>query len=465
MPIDNDKQFTASLGRQSVFVLSVLCLVVFVTRLPWILEDPGRDPDAYRVIAAASHIAQTGEYIYSRPPGNPVHEYLVSLLPNKNNAAMVNGLTAIFSSIAALFFALILRHFEVRGYLYLTMAFALTPVIYVNSTVTMDYLIALAFALGSTYFALTGRIVSSGIFLGLAIGSRITSGAMLFPLLFFLYRKDGYPESKRSLLLLSAASLIVGGLSYLPAAFHYGIGFFSFADNIGYPSVLSLLNTGVEEVWGRLGSIALLLLFIFLPFCWSFTRRAFSNLKSRQAIELSIITITLYVIAFLRLPHESAYMVPVVPFFILLVSLVIPPNITKAFAAALMLASFVSIGRSGIGLEGPIREDHWRRHSSVAETRAVITKSQSLPENSVIVAAWNRPKILFRLGRNSASNHEWLYLIDDPSDVEQYIRAGRSVYYLEGFDRFNKEALDIDLPALGAKELNITKEELAAAMN
>ena len=86
-----------------------------------------------------------------------------------------------------MFFAIILRYFRIKHYLLLTLAFALTPVVYVNSVNTMDYMIALAFVLGSTYFVMVHRPLAAGMFLGLAIGSRITSGAMLLPLTLWIF--------------------------------------------------------------------------------------------------------------------------------------------------------------------------------------------------------------------------------------------------------------------------------------
>ena len=140
--------------------LALAGLAVLLTRLPWIGSGYGSDPDGYRVVISARQIAHSGVYEASRLPGYPAYEYLTAL----SAAAppwVSNAVTALFSVAAFVFFALIMRELGVRGYLLMALAFAMTPVIYVSSCCTMDYIPALA-----------GQPAAGGAAAGLAVRRR-----------------------------------------------------------------------------------------------------------------------------------------------------------------------------------------------------------------------------------------------------------------------------------------------------
>jgi uncharacterized membrane protein len=109
----------------------------------------------------------------------------------KEGAVAFNAATAVMSALAVLFFALSMDRLGIAGILEASAALAFAPVIFVNSTSALDYLWALAFILGGFYFVLERRPILAGIFLGLAIGTRITSGAMVVPLLILIWRTTG----------------------------------------------------------------------------------------------------------------------------------------------------------------------------------------------------------------------------------------------------------------------------------
>ena len=103
-------------------------------------------------------------------------------------------------------------------------ALAFTPQVYINSSNTTDYVWALAFILGSLYFVLLGRPLMAGILLGLAIGSRITSGAMLLRLGVLLASgpNEVRPNDARPTFALSVAWLVLSPSSrvYQVRIFH-----------------------------------------------------------------------------------------------------------------------------------------------------------------------------------------------------------------------------------------------------
>src|SRR5215212_3964632 len=70
--------FDTDMTQRRPFI--VLAIVFYLTRLPYINEGYGTDPDAWRVVMTAQHLWDTGQYFPSRLPGNPLHEFVVALL-------------------------------------------------------------------------------------------------------------------------------------------------------------------------------------------------------------------------------------------------------------------------------------------------------------------------------------------------------------------------------------------------
>ncbi len=365
--------------RHEVWLLVCLGIAVLLTRLPWISAGYGADPDAYRVVNAARHIARTGSYAASRLPGFPVYEYLTALTPASTSVLFSNGLTAAFSCVAVVFFALILRFFEIKHYLLLSLTFALTPVVYINSTTTMDYMLALAFMLGGTYFVLARRALVGGLLLGLAIGSRITSGALLLPLSLWILQEEkgrpGYKDTAR----LWAATPAAGGLCFLPVVHRYGLGFFTFHDVSGYPGMAYLIRKGIVQVWGQLAVLGFLALVLLAPLTVKNLKEVFRQPRLRHGLVLCATVVVLYSAAFTRLPQESAYLIPAVPFTLLFAALVFRSRFVDYLSVAIMLSSFVTIGGRGLAFSGPIVNDHRMREARVRNTQAVISAVARLP--------------------------------------------------------------------------------------
>jgi hypothetical protein len=113
--------------------LALAAVAVLATRLPWIGSGYGSDPDGYRVVIVARQIARSGLYEASRLPGFPAYEYLTAL--SAWSAPWVSNLvTALFSVASFVLFAVIARELGVRRYVLIALAFAMTPVVYLSSS-------------------------------------------------------------------------------------------------------------------------------------------------------------------------------------------------------------------------------------------------------------------------------------------------------------------------------------------
>src|ERR1700722_8823851 len=437
--------------------LALAGLTVLLTRLPWIGSGYGSDPDGYRVVISARQIAHSGVYEASRLPGYPAYEYLTALSATAP-PWVSNAVTALFSVAAFVFFALIMRELGVRGYLLMALAFAMTPVIYVSSCCTMDYIPALAGQLAASYAVLRGRPMLAGVALGFAIGCRITAGALVLPLCLWMLLSAARRPALRQCLLFGGTALLVGGVFFLPVLRHYGADFFAFYDNDGYPPFDVVYARALPLVWGQLGAWALLAVLCAAPLYYRFSRIALSEPRARHALLLAAVAIVLYVIAFLRLPDEAGYLVPAVPFVLLLIALLTPPLIRGALAVALMLSSWVGFDAGVPSLDGAMVEDHLVRESQQRQTRAIIDAVATLPGRATIVSGWVLPRITLALDGELQGPHQYIYLIEDLPDYQHYVAAGRELYYLPGVDLYELQAHDLQLAELGARELGVPRE-------
>ena len=94
-------------------------------------------------------------------PGYPLPETSYALIWRAGPLA-INGLTALLSTVAFVFFALTLKRLCSPDYLLAGLALVFTPVIYINSVTSMDYVWALAFLLASQYWILARKSMLAG---------------------------------------------------------------------------------------------------------------------------------------------------------------------------------------------------------------------------------------------------------------------------------------------------------------
>jgi hypothetical protein len=422
---------------------------VLATRLPWLTPGYGSDPDGYRVAIVARQLARTGQYDVSRRPGYPAYEYLSSL------SALAppwvsNLVTALFSVAAFVLFALILRTLSVRHYRLIAVALALTPVIYVNSCCTMDYIPAVTLQLAATYAVLRQRPLLGGLLLGLAVGCRITAGALVLPLCLWMWLTTVRPLALRQAAMFALTTLAISVLCYLPVWSLYGSDFFQFYDNGFGPPLPVILTRALPLVWGPVGVAALLALLCALPFYHRFTARALRHAPTRAIVVLAGCSVVLYLIAFLRLPDEAAYLIPAVPFVLLAAAVLTPTWASVSVALLLLLSPWFG--------DGAITQDHLVRESQQRATRQVVDALAQLPGTAVIVCGWVLPRLTLQLGGTQAGAHQLVYLIENPGDYQHYLAQGREVYYLPGVDLYESQAHDLELAQLGARPLAVAAE-------
>jgi hypothetical protein len=475
------------LAQRRPFVFAFTAVLVLLSRIPFLDAGYGTDPDAWRVACAAKSISQDGEYRASRLPGYPVQEYVYSLISSQS-PLFFNLCTAILSSLAAGLFALVLHARGSKDSILAAIALACTPIVYIFSTTSMDYCWALSMLLASVYYVSVQKPVLAGILLGIAAGCRITSLIVVAPLLVLLV--EGSQLRKRilplGLFLLSAS--ISAALVYSPVIRKYGTGFLTFYEH-GYPSMVAIIKSMTIDIWGVLGTVAILVAVVLTLFRRVFQKESSSQQKpiSTSLVVASAGVVSLYLVMFLRLPVEAAYLIPAIPFVLILFSLWMERTLFRVVCVLLVISSFIGGIDSGDRpwspspsvaattlrvkgrqivfdpLKGPIINDHERRISRMQFVNKLLAFSDSLRTRSVIVAGVWLPEIMVTGGCFSSEKGEQDDLYDrgnakfvgllDTSAVEQCRASETPIYFVGTQDVYNREIFGISLQAIGAQEI------------
>ncbi len=447
---------------------------VFLSRLPFLADGYGLDGDSWSVAFSAIQLRETGEYEVSRLPGYPVHEFLTSLVIGGGPFA-VNMLTCIFSmiSIAAFFYTLGTLRFK-KPYL-ASIAFAAVPVFYIHSTTAIDYNFALAFILSSGLFVLKERYILAGVILGFAIGCRITSGAMLIPFAILLVQNDGIKASLKRILRLMIPSVITGLILFYPVIADHGIGFFTHYE-VPYPSIPKVLYKFSIEVWGITGLLGLMVStgILFLSNRSVKRQYLFPRSVNERYVIAWLVAIDLFIIAFLKLPMESGYLIPLVPFVIMLfgkylynkafvflcIMLILSPFIVslgpidRLDASTPSKASF-SFESSGEHLrcdllKGPVIAYKSRRANGIELTRSILESADTVKHNSVLVSGRWYAQLMVQNGDSLRNRMVFKsYLSED--EAVYYFAKGYEIFYMPRQDYYNKIMRGIDLKIYGAE--------------
>lgn len=438
-----------------------MTLAVAVSRLPFLGAGYGRDPDAWRVAMIARELLETGAYGPSRLPGYPVQEFSTALIVRAGPWA-VNGMACLMSCVAAAAFAVWLRRLGVKHYLLVALGFACVPVVYVNSTSGMDYVWALSFALCAVAFATCERPLASGLCAGLAIGTRMTSGALLLPLaLLIVPNLASWRQRVRAVLLLGVPAVAVGGLCYVPIFASYGTHFFPEPPRHGSADFESLWRATVE-VWGLVGCVAVagaaVAALVTVVRCRGRAQgklESCSNERERRWVSAACATaILLYTLAYARMPLEAGYLVPVVPFAIVLLALWLTPSVRLVFACLLCLSPYVGSWSPGLRWPGPIFEDHATREAHLVRVEKIIRAAHELPPDSVVLAGHQLPQIVVTLGWGNPECDRFISLILNKAQYQKLKREHRAVYFVDrSTERYQRRAYAADLHALGARLL------------
>jgi hypothetical protein len=438
-----------------------LFVIVFITRLPFLYAGYGVEEDSWAIALAAFHTKCTGVYEPSRLPGHPFQEYIYSLLWG-GGPILFNGLCALFSAIGAVFFALILKQLKFNRFFLAAFAFSMVPVYYISSTYTIDFVWTEALILIALYAVLKNKYVLAGIILGLAVGCRVTSGVMLLPFMIIIWQDD-FKKNFIHFLKMSLPMGVVAIALYLPIYLQFGSSFFMYYDQFPYPPFSKVMYKMIIGVFGLVGTISIGVFFIiaFLKRKHQNAGEAFAYALDKKMIIASVVVIILYIISYFRLPQKSGYMIPIIPFLLILFgyylnrknfnwlcwglclsSFIFSINLTDAYRGSEYSKYAMVLKVSGQELfldpfTGPIFSDYSKRKQKMAFTDLIIRRSEVLSDKTVIIAGWWYNEIMVtQIGKPVNKQVVFEGYINDHL-LEQYHKNGYRIFYLPEQNKYN----------------------------
>ncbi|MCD6531028.1 hypothetical protein J7K99_01120 [bacterium] len=412
------------MNRRELIGFAALFVIVFISRLPFLSPGFGTDEDGWRTIKAARDLAITGAYHYSRKPCFPVLEYVYSWIWDKN-PSILNGITALFSAVAVVFFAVSVRKHRIGSPFWAGLIFAFSPVVYIASTTTMDYMWAMAFIMVSYYLLINRKHMFSALFLGIATGCRISSAAITLPfaIMTFVNEKDRHSRIL-DIAAFMGITAIVTIIFYYPIYTIYGKEMFKFPVG-GRP-----LPSELSQLFGNLG-FAAITLSVFISSIIQIKTDCKKIIKkfSKNTAKLWLTIVIIYTILYLDMPHEPGYLIPALPFAIMFILPLINKNLFKLATLCVIISSFVDIYPNGISA-GHLLVDHRNRNNLISHTNKVIKYCKDNIQNAVIITNYYTAPLDI-LGNNVTQTNNIIFKYKLTSEQAPFFKSvGYIIYYL-----------------------------------
>jgi len=456
----------SGLLKNKYFPFFILFILVLVSRFPFLSAGYGVEEDSWGIALATFHTKLTGIYEPSRFPGHPVQELIYSALWGYG-PWLYNFLCAFFSAIATVFFALILQHLNFKHVFLAALAFAFVPVVYISSTYTIDFIWSEAFVLMSFYCLLRNRLIFTGMLLGLAVGCRITCGVMLLPYLLILWEQNNLKQNFISLIKIAIPMALVALIVFMPIIIQFGSSFFMYYDQFPYPPITKVIYKMTLGVFGVVGFLCLCFLMIRMVIKKEKRGELYGNSLPSKILMISYLIIILYCISYFRLPQKSGYMIPVIPFVIILFGYYLNAKQFRLLSFALIISSFIfsinltdklrgatysdlavifKISGQEIFFDpitGPLLSDYSKRKQKIKYTEEVIQKSDSLNLKTVIIAGWWYNEIMVTSIGKSENDHVIVEAYITEEKMKDYSSKGYKIVYLPEQNIFNDQMFGI----------------------
>ena len=431
-----DKSFKTQL--LSIFIL------YFLIHIPFLFNGYGVEEDSWGLVVNAKEMFDTKSYIASRLPGHPVHEFILYFLypfsPFKYNIV-----SAIAASISIFFTALFFNQIKLQQPLLATLAVAFCPVLFIAGTYTIDYTLSLMFLMMAWYLLAKNKFYWAAITLAFAVSTRITNSALIIPMIFFIgFKKENFKIIFFFCIVSGVASLLL----FSPSIYKYGLAFFDYSDQFPYPNFPKFIYKATFGVFGFIGCVSLLLIFV-----------SKKNHKTTVASYVTIVIILL-LIAYVKLPQKSAYLIPIIPFLIILYGTKLSSKLFSIFCASLIISGWafgINLVDSSRGSEtnsnlcfkiagqtiafspftGNIIGDYYKRNIKNNYVQKVLNKTDSIVKPTAIIAGWWYNQVYIESLNSKKNKNLHLVFYCNKDSLKSMKENKFKIYFLEEQNIYN----------------------------
>jgi hypothetical protein len=444
-----------------VVSLALIGLAFILSRLPLINIGFGLDADAWRIAGTAFDLRHHLSYHTSRFPGYPLPELVNSLIIDHGWLA-TNSLTMLISLATVIIFVHILRILDFPNKRLLIVTYAFLPILWINSTNTMDYMWSLCFILLTWLFILKRKWMVAGVMFGLAMGSRPHAVVLALP---FIYLCHSISFSKKDTMKFVVAAIIVALLLFLPLFWTYGLKFFK-----RYPARTDLMQIGYMMI-RHFGLPAIVMLVIGVSLS---LRNLRSIVAQHNVADIFIASAVLFAIAsFAAMPYHIEYMIIFMPFILMCVYRIFSRPLLIILSMLLISHAFVTIGsfkhlgnrqlKIRLTEQGAVFRNIEARKQQL--TFAHNLERAHIDEHSVVVVGPYLPVVAYLNERTSSAedtkklydpnqSQAWVkdfehdityhYMLT-PEELRKLTQRSYKIYYIEGVRELTIQTYDYDL--------------------
>ncbi|MFA6470224.1 MAG: hypothetical protein WCW35_15110 [Bacteroidota bacterium] len=364
----------------------ILLLTVVASRIPLLFGGFGADGDAWRIAHTAHRLWTEGVYQVSRFPGFPVFEILQTPVIILGGSFASNLSTLIVFLFSIILFRSIILRWNIPNADLLLISYSFLPILWKNSAVTMDYIWGLTGILGAVTLLLNKRFISAGIVLGFAAGTRLSHLALFFPLLLLFNGTE-----RKQMLHFTIWSVMITILCYFPVFLSddfFGViqEYLARTNNISLLKKTGAFFYRIIFSLGLLGSLAIgIVLFIS-------REKVRSHMQSRTS-RVSLAIILTIVVVFSLIPDEREYLIPAMPFLLILLALTGSRNHFAVVTVVLISYAFISLDVTdhdplspSTGLKkqkGFVVKEYGDRSRN--EQRRIHLAQYSIPDSSIVM--------------------------------------------------------------------------------
>jgi len=435
---------------ESILLISFLILV---SRIPFIYNSPGFDLDNWRVLWTGKYIHTHGRYIASRFPGYPVSEYIASFVYDVPYY-IFNLITVIFSVLCSIIFFLILKKLRYKESLLAAITFSFIQTIVINSMVSMDYMWSLFFMLLATYAILENKFSVTGLLLGLMVVIRFTSICFIPAFFYLIYKMSN--KKINVLIKLSFILFITIFVAFTPVFRTYGLNIFPRLSIWKFEpkkifSFLTLYN------FGFLGTITLGISIVIM--IWSIVKKVKIDIQNHNPLKIfSVIIIFLNIIIIIRYPFENAYLIPMIPFLLLLICVTWENKIMKRilFISLIISPYLFHVSSMSFKLKGEVFVNEDLEDSMINYTRKLNDRIKNIDGKKLIILGNSFFVYQIMFQNNKFEN---TIFVNHPKEsyVQDKIKNGYKVYFTSSAIENVNEFYNYDIRTYGQQIIDEIK--------
>jgi hypothetical protein len=275
-------------------------------------------------------------------------------------------------------------------------------------------------------------------------------------------RQKIVPEIIKFLIII----LFLGSLMYIQPYMKEGVAFLDVYTN--YPSLYHSAREASLGVWGTLGLLAILIGIVSMILDIGRIKILLNEPGmhvSKVIVMSSIIAIVIYALLYLKLPHRAEYLIPAIPFVLILFSILLTRKVFILICLLMVMSPFVlSYDKKQVQPYGMIFDDHFKRIEQILFVDRLFEAVDNLPEEKiVVVSGWFLPQIrailLPETDSKKIKDVIYIYLLDE-SQLRKFLSEGYQIYYIHvdrefTIQKHNLEVYGVDLMSAGCKSLVI----------